>query len=352
MNMNDRYSRQILLSEVGEEGQVKLTNKHVAVVGCGGLGAISASYLAGAGVGTLTLIDGDQPDISNVHRQVLYTGDESVAKSVVLKNRLQALNPQIKIHTATDFLSKQNIDEQLTGVDLIMECTDDIMCKYLVNDFAVIEQIPLVYGAIYKYEGYVSTFINQEESDLHLRDLFPYPDETIPTCSEIGVLNTIAGLIGLLQANEVLKVILGIGEPLIGKLLTYDCLTNRQLVLKMNKTWTEEMEELFEKTSYLPLDCSMVPDLSIEELLSNREQFSLVSVLSKEEHHAIDEQTIHLPNIIFEQVEQLSKRLPIVLYCKTGRVSKTLAAKLMEEKAGLEVYSLKGGLKGYRKYKS
>ncbi len=350
--MSDRYSRQILLSEVGQKGQSKLAKSHVAVVGCGGLGAIAASYLAGAGVGTLTLIDGDQPDVSNVHRQILYIGDEGEAKSIVLKNKLHRLNPDIKIHTSSHYLTKTNIDEHLTGVDLIMECTDDIMCKYLVNDFAVLEQTPLVYGAIHKFEGYVSTFINQAESDIHLRDLFPYPDETIPTCSEVGVLNTIAGLIGLLQSNEVLKVILGIGEPLIGKLLTYDCLTNRQLILKMNKTWNEDMEELFEKTSYLPLDCSMVPDLNIEELLSNREQFSLVSVLSKEEHHAIDKQTTHLPNIELEQVELLSKGLPIVLYCKTGRVSKTLAAKLMEEKAGLEIYSLKGGLKGYRKYKS
>ena len=350
--MSERYSRQILLSEVGEVGQSKLQKSHVAIVGCGGLGAIAAAYLAGAGIRTLTLIDGDKPDISNVHRQVLYTGDEGDAKSLVLGKKLKALNPDINIHTATHFLTKENIDEHLTGVDLIMECTDDIMCKYLVNDFAVIEQIPLVYGAIHKFEGYVSTFINQAESDIHLRDLFPYPDQTIPTCSEVGVMNTIAGLIGLLQSNEVLKVILGIGEPLIGRLLTYDCLTNRQLVLKMNKTWTEDMEELFEKTSYLPLDCSMVPDLNIEELLSNREQFSLVSVLSKEEHHAIDEQTTHLPNMKLAQVEQLSKGLPIVLYCKTGRVSKTLAAKLMEEKAGLEVFSLKGGLKGYRKYKS
>ena len=348
--MSDRYSRQILLSEVGEKGQAKLSKSHVAVVGCGGLGAIAASYLAGAGIGSLTLIDGDQPDISNVHRQVLYTGEEGEAKSLVLNKKLRTLNPEIKIHTSTNYLTKENIDEHLTGVDLIMECTDDIMCKYLVNDFAVIEQIPLVYGAIYKYEGYVSTFINQEETDLHLRDLFPYPDETIPTCSEVGVLNTIAGLIGLLQANEVLKVILDIGEPLVGKLLTYDCLTNRQLVLKMNKTWTEDMEELFEKTSYLPLDCSIVQELSIKDLISNRDQFSLISVLSQEEHHPIDAQTVHLPNVKWEHVDDLSANLPIVLYCKTGRVSKKLAAKLMDEKAGFQVYSLKDGLKGYRKF--
>ncbi len=350
--MSDRYSRQILLSEVGEKGQAKLTKSHVAVVGCGGLGAIAASYLAGAGVGALTLIDGDQPDISNVHRQVLYTGEEGEAKSLVLKKKLRALNPKIKIHTSTNYLTKENIDEHLTGVDLIMECTDDIMCKYLVNDFAVLEQIPLIYGAIYKYEGYISTFINQEETDFHLRDLFPYPDETIPTCSEVGVLNTIAGLIGLLQANEALKVLLEIGEPLIGRLLTYDCLTNRQLVLKMNKSWTEDMEDLFDKNNYLPLDCSMVPELSIEDLLSNRDQFSLISVLSKEEHHPIDAQTVHLPNVKLEHLEGLSADLPIVLYCKTGRVSKQQAAKLMSEKAGLQVYNLKGGLKSYRKFRS
>ena len=113
--MSDRYSRQILLSEVGEKGQAKLSKSHVAVVGCGGLGAIAASYLAGAGIGSLTLIDGDQPDISNVHRQVLYTGEEGEAKSLVLKKKLRTLNPEIKIHTSTNYLTKENIDEHLTG---------------------------------------------------------------------------------------------------------------------------------------------------------------------------------------------------------------------------------------------
>ena len=350
--MSERYSRQILLSEVGQAGQAKLTKSQVAIVGCGGLGSIAATYLAGAGVGTILLVDGDPPTVSNVHRQVLYTGNESQPKSEVLKHQLQALNPEIKVNTSPQYLTKDNIDAVLTGVDLIMECTDDIMCKYLVNDFAAIEQIPLVYGAIYKYEGYVSTFFNRQESDVHLRDVFPQPDETIPTCSEVGVLNTIAGLIGILQANEALKVILGIGEPLIGKLLTYDCLTNRQLVLTMNKSWSEDMVELFDRSSYLPLDCSMVPELSCDELDRDREKYTLVSVLSKEEHQAIDAQTLHTQKVKLEEIEKFSDGKPLVLYCKTGRVSKTLAAQLMEDNAEHKVYSLKGGLKGYRKYKS
>ena len=349
--MSERYSRQILLSEIGEGGQAKLTNSQVAVVGCGGLGAIAASYLAGAGVGKIILVDGDSPSVSNLHRQVFYTGQESKFKSEVLHQRLQALNPEIEIHAAPQYLNKENIDGLLTGVDLIMECTDDIMTKYLVNDFAVLDQIPLVYGAIHKYEGYVSTFINRQESDLHLRDVFPYPDQTIPSCSEVGVLNTIAGLIGLLQANEALKVILGIGEPLVGKLLTYDCLTNRQLVLQMSKTWTQDMEDLFDKSSYLALDCSMVAEINCEQLLDHRDSYTLVSVLSKQEHHPIDEQTLHYQKMDTTQLSTLPSDKPIVLYCKTGRVSKTIAAQLMEQKTKHQLLSLEGGLKAYRRHR-
>lgn len=349
--MNERYSRQILLDEVGEEGQKRLLNSTVAIVGCGGLGAIAASYLAGAGVGSLILIDGDTPNISNVHRQILYSGMENESKSVVLKKKLAALNPDVKLESISDHLSKENINAVLTGVDLILECTDDIMCKYLVNDFAAIEQIPLVYGAIYKYEGYVSSFKNSTEDDTHLRDIFPHPDETIPTCAEVGVLNTLAGIIALLQANEAIKIIIGIGEVLSGKLLTYDCLTNRQMIISIKKTWSQDLEEYFESSSYLPMDCSFVPELNITDLMTRRDNYILVSVMSGSEHQGIDEATIHNPSLSPDDDILKGSGKPIVLYCKYGKSSKRLAASLINEGSGAEIYSLKGGYQAFQKFR-
>jgi len=348
--MNERYSRQILLDEVGESGQQKLLKSHVAIVGCGGLGTIAAGYLAGAGVGKMTLIDGDKPSLSNVHRQILYTGEENETKAAVLKNKLQALNPDIQINTHDTYLSKENINDSLTGVGLILECTDDIMCKYLVNDFAALDQIPLVYGAIYKYEGYVSTFLNRKETDLHLRDVFPHPDESLPTCAEVGVLNTIAGMIGMLQANEALKIILGIGEVLAGRLLTYDCLSNKQMILKMKKSWTQDLETYFEDSSYASLDCSFVPEIDIETFLKNREAYTLISVMSTEEHQAIDKASLHRPNILTDKDDLVPTTTPVVLYCKYGKTSKRMAAELLSSKKAQQLISLKGGYQAYQKF--
>ena len=350
--MNDRYSRQILLDEVGEEGQKRLLKSTVAIVGCGGLGAIVASYLAGAGVGHLVLIDGDIPNISNVHRQILYSGHEKDSKSLVLKEKLAVLNPDVSVESFSDHLRKENINNVLTGVDLILECTDDIMCKYLVNDFAAIEQIPLVYGAIYKYEGYVSSFMNSHEDDTHLRDIFPHPDETIPTCAEVGVLNTLAGIIALLQANEALKILIGIGDVLSGNLLTYDCLSNRQMIISIKKSWDQDLEEYFEASNYLPMDCSFVGELSIEGLMAQRDKFILVSVMSESEHQSIDDATFH--NALLTRDADILKAAdkPIVLYCKYGKSSKQLAANLINAGVDAELYSLEGGYQAFQKFKA
>ena len=227
--MNERYSRQTILEEIGSSGQAKLNATQVAVVGCGGLGAIAAAYLAGAGIGKLILVDGDKPELSNLHRQVFFSPEDQQTKAEELQIKLSKLNPEIKIKAIPTHLTKANIDELLTGINLILECTDHQPTKYLVNDFCALEGIPMVYSAIHKFEGYLSLFTNQQEEDIHLRDIFPVPNPNLPVCSEVGVMNTIAGMMGVLQANEAMKYLLGIGESLSGRLLTYDCLSNRQL---------------------------------------------------------------------------------------------------------------------------
>ncbi len=348
--MNTRYSRQTILPEIGEAGQKKLGASHVAIVGCGGLGAIAAAYLAGVGIGRLSLIDGDVPDVSNLHRQVFYTAEDKGAKVEHLKSRLLALNPEIKIDVAATRLSKENIDQLLTGVDLVLECTDDQMCKYLVNDFCALEGLPLVYGAIHKYEGYVSLFRNEEEEDLHLRDIFPVPDLNIPVCSEVGVLSTIAGMIGILQANEAIKYLLGIGESLYGRLLTYEILSARQLILKLQKNWEEDLEELYEKNDYLTPACDHVLELDLSEVIANRAEVQLISVMTSGEHKPIDADCIHKLSEELSPSDIDKSKQKVVLYCRSGRVSKIVASKLMAEDPSLQIYSLKDGYRSFQKY--
>ena len=348
-SMSSRYSRQTILPEIGEEGQAKIFSSHIAIVGCGGLGAIAAAYLVGAGVGRLILVDGDVPDVSNLHRQVFYTAEDKQAKVQHLKTRLKALNPEIKIETSATRLTKNNIDNLLTGVDLVLECTDDQMCKYLVNDFCALEGVPVVYGAIHKYEGYISLFLNKQESDIHLRDIFPVPDLNIPVCSEVGVLSTVAGLIGVLQANEAMKYILEIGIPLVGKLLTYDILEGRQMILKLQKTWSEDLDEVYEANDYLTPACDHVLEMDIDQVLKEISDIQLISVMTSGEHQDIIEGCLHVleKDLSVNQLDREKKK--VVLYCRSGRVSKIVASRLLLEDPSLSIYSLRGGYRAFQK---
>lgn len=350
MVTNERYSRHILLSEIQQSGQEKLRQSKIAIIGCGGLGAIAGAYLAGAGVGYIVLVDGDQPDISNVHRQVFFTGAEKEEKSIALAKKLKALNPEITIESHTEYLTKDNIDDILTGVDLVLECTDTIMTKYLINDFCAIEQIPLVYGAIYKYEGYVTLFINDNDDAIHLRDIFPHPDPNVPRCADVGVYNIIAGIIGLMQANEAMKYLIHMGTTLESKLLTYNALESNQRVLKLQKNWKDDLEDLYEKTNYTDIECSNTPEIEVDNFMANRDQYILVSVMPVEEHVAIDNQTLilddhsHLPDPVITTTKS------IVLYCRSGRRSNTIGESLTSKYPTLTILSLQGGLKAYKKY--
>jgi len=337
-----RYQRQLSLNEIGIEGQKKLLAASVAIVGCGGLGSIVAPYLAGAGIGHLLLIDGDIPDISNVHRQVFFTGEEKETKAKVLGDKIKQLNPEIEVRVVGERMQKTNIYRILDKIDLVIECTDDIQCKYLVNDFCTLQNIPLVYGAIYKFEGYVSIFKNATSSDVHLRDIFPSPNNDIPNCSEVGVLNTIAGIIGLLQANEAIKFILDIGDSLNGYLLSYNTLENRQLKIKCKKIFSEDLHKLFESSQYVIKGCSVVPEISWEKYKSQPEKYTLISILEKDEHKALDSNVVHVPLSRFSITDL--KEGTNILYCKSGMRSSKLVEELIlqgvENVFSLNEYSL------------
>ena len=228
MDFNSRYHRQIILPEIGEEGQKKLNAAKVLVIGAGGLGCPVLQYLSGAGIGTIGIIDFDVVETSNLHRQVLYgKNDVGTNKALAAKKRLSDLNPDIVINVYPEKLTVKNALTLFADYDIVIDGSDNFSTRYLVNDACIITGKPLVYGAIFKYQGQVSVF-NYNNGPSY-RCLFPEPPSagTVPSCSEIGVIGVLPGIIGSFQANEVLKMILGIGEVLDGKLMMYDSLSTQ-----------------------------------------------------------------------------------------------------------------------------
>lgn len=230
-----RYSRHILLGEIGVEGQRKLAASRVLVIGAGGLGSPAALYLAAAGVGTIGIADFDKVEAHNLQRQLLHD-DASVGMLKVesAARRLQATNPFIKIATHAEGVTVGNAVELFSGYDVIVDGTDNFTSRYLNNDAAFFARRPLVYGSVYKFEGQVSVFDSANGGPCY-RCLFPVPPAhgSVPGCGEAGVLGALCGVIGSMQALEAVKLITGIGEPLRGRLLTYDALSQRVQTLAM-----------------------------------------------------------------------------------------------------------------------
>jgi molybdopterin/thiamine biosynthesis adenylyltransferase/rhodanese-related sulfurtransferase len=220
-----RYSRHLLVPEVGEAGQQKLLASKVLLVGAGGLGSPAGLYLAAAGVGTLGIVDSDVVDLSNLQRQVLHT-DASVGqpKTESAAARIRALNPDVRVVAHSLRLDAQNVLDVIAPYDVIVDGCDNFATKYLVNDAAVLTRKPVVFGSIFRFEGQASVF-HAGEGPCY-RCLFPEPPppELAPSCDEAGVIGVLPGTIGLVQATETLKLLLGIGRPLVGRLLTYDAL--------------------------------------------------------------------------------------------------------------------------------
>jgi len=228
----DRYSRQLRLPEVGVEGQRRLESSRILMIGAGGLGSPSAFYLAAAGVGHLRIADDDVVDRSNLHRQILHNeasiGERKVGSA---KATLSALNPRTQVEAVAERVTRANVERLLEGVDVVVDGADNFPVRYLLNDACVKLGIPLVYGAVQRFEGQVSVFDagRHRGSMPCYRCLFPEPPapEFAPNCAEAGVLGVLPGVIGLLQAAEAIKLLLGVGEPLSGRLLHFDALAMR-----------------------------------------------------------------------------------------------------------------------------
>ncbi len=231
-----RYSRHLLLPEVGETGQAKLLESKVLLVGAGGLGSPAAMYLAAAGVGTLGIVDFDDVDVSNLQRQILHTLDRvGTPKVESAEKTIRGLNPDVRVIAYRERLQADNVMEMLAGYDVIVDGGDNFPTRYLVNDASLHLGIPVVHGAVFRFEGQASVFAPYQGPCY--RCLFPQPPppELAPSCAEAGVLGVLPGVIGTIEAMETIKLLLGIGEPLIGRLLTYDALDQEFRTLRIRR---------------------------------------------------------------------------------------------------------------------
>lgn len=332
-----RYARQTILPGIGAEGQQKLAESKVLIAGCGGLGGPVAAYLAGAGVGELTLVDGDSPAISNLHRQVFFSSDSEGTKADALAQHCLQLNPGTCVRAVNEYIGPKNIKSLVESADLVLDCTDDAITKHLINDACVLLRTPLVYAAAQAFEGYLALFPNRQSGDIHLRDLFPKPDPTLPDCATTGVLPTAVGTVALLQANAALCYLLGIGEPPVDCLLTYGALNNQQHRLRIRKTYTVPITPPW--TNSRPGRADLETDNF--DLTAYDAVFSM---LDEQREPELPEGVIRVTkrNPFGQCREHMDANGRYLVYCNSGKLSLMLAAQLQKE--GMQALSLRGGL--------
>jgi molybdopterin/thiamine biosynthesis adenylyltransferase/rhodanese-related sulfurtransferase len=233
----DRYARHIMLPEIGEKGQEKLLKSRVLLLGAGGLGSPAGLYLAAAGIGTLGVIDADVVDASNLQRQIFHgTSTLGVSKVESAKARIKDLNPDVNVMAFDERLTSENIDRVLDhGWDVIVDGLDNFPTRYLINDASVWKNIPVVHGSIFRFDGQVTTFVPKKGPCYRCLYPEPPPAHLAPSCSEAGVLGVLPGIIGVIQATEAVKLVLGQGEPLVGRLLMYESLRMRFTQVKLRR---------------------------------------------------------------------------------------------------------------------
>ena len=363
----DRYHRQIILPEFGEQGQQKLSLAKVLVIGAGGLGCPVLQYLTAAGVGTIGIVDDDVVSLNNLHRQVLYSvNDIDLSKAERAAYILQQLNPEIRIIPFNERLINQNALTLIDDFDIIIDGTDNFSTRYMINDACVLLNKPLVYGAISQFEGQVSVFNSphpeQGHDAVNYRDLFPDPpkDGEVLNCAEAGVLGVLPGIIGTMMASETIKLITGMGEPLIDQMLTYNALNNQVYILNLSarentRSLIPKNEKEFLKTDYEWLCAIPVSEAEIDPDRFNK-------VIAAGDVQVIDVRELHeLPSVNeFEhtrvplaQLAENSSEIRagnVIVFCQSGRRS-LQAAKILNGIFGRNknVFSLRGGIVEWKK---
>lgn len=370
------YSRHFSLPEIGMEGQKKLKAAKVLVVGTGGLGAPMLQYLAAAGIGTIGIVDFDRVEASNLHRQVLFgTTDIGRPKVEAAKERLQQINPHITIYTHNVRLTSENALGIMKGYDIIADGTDNFPTRYLVNDASVMLHKPNVYASIFQFEGQVSVF-NYADKDGNIgpnyRDLFPEPPPPglVPSCAEAGVLGVLPGIIGSLQASEVIKLAAKIGEPLAGKLFLFDALNFSTRTVKITKnddnplTGTNpSITELIDYEAFCGIpgasngeskeEKSDVPEVSVKEYKSWIERGEDVQLIDVREPYEVEIAEIGGELIplksISENADKISREKKVVIHCRSGKRSADAIRELHEKYGFDNLYNLKGGILAWSK---
>ncbi|MEO9966540.1 MAG: molybdopterin-synthase adenylyltransferase MoeB [Reichenbachiella sp.] len=354
----ERYSRHLIIPEFNIEGQRKLKKAKVLVVGTGGLGSPLLLYLAAAGVGNIGILDFDVVDDSNLQRQVLFTVDDvGKPKSEAAKARLQKLNPHVNFTVHNTMLTSENALNIIKDYDLVADGTDNFPTRYLVNDACVILDKVNVYASIFRFEGQVSVFNYKNVDGVngpHYRDLFPTPPPPglVPSCAEGGVIGVLPGIIGSLQANEVLKVISGVGDPLAGRLFLFDALTFETRTMKVHKNKdTPAITQLIDYEIFCGLgekeNDQEVKEITVEELSSwkvTKKDFQLVDVREGYEYEIanLGGQLIPLGEIS-SHVNDIRSDVDVVVHCRSGK--RSADAILQLEKLGFKnLYNLKGGI--------
>jgi sulfur-carrier protein adenylyltransferase/sulfurtransferase len=340
-----RYSRHIILNEIGEGGQLRIKKSKILVIGCGGLGCPVLQYLTAAGVGTIGIMDGDKVDLSNLQRQILFTADDiGHFKVDAAKEKLTRLNPNIKFNIIPEFITEKNALEIISDYDIIIDGLDNFPTRYLINDACVITGKPLVFGSVLKFEGQVSVF-NYSGGPTY-RCLFPEPPEETNTCSDSGVIGVLPGIVGALQANEALKIAAGYGEVLSGKLLIFDALSTQFSLFEFSAS--EENKQPKDLMGHsAPESCKNI-EIShgeLEAAIEAGEDILLIDIREDYERTPLKYPAIILPLEHVSNAEvwdQYSER-KIVIVCNAGNRSKAAANHLLKIGKIKEIFSLKGG---------
>ncbi len=355
-----RYSRHLVLPQFGIEGQQKLKQARVLVVGAGGLGAPVLLYLSGAGVGHIGIADHDKVEISNLQRQVLFSSvDIGKSKSQKAAEKIRLLNTEISVTSFNEKLTANNVLNIISKYNIIVDCTDNFPTRYLLNDACVLADKILIYASVFRYEGQLAVFNNKKMDGNYYpnyRDLFPEPTAPglIMNCEEAGVLGVLPGLIGCMQANEVIKLICGIGDALNGRLLIIDTLTMQQQIVQIpDRKSREKINSLIDYEEFCGLKTnkerySGMKEISVQELKAMKdsgEDFQLIDVREDYEVETshIDGEWIPLAEIP-QSIGKISKAKKVVIHCRSGGRSGNAVLWLEKNHGYTNLYNLKGGI--------
>jgi adenylyltransferase/sulfurtransferase len=356
LSERQRYSRHLLLPEVGEDGQRQLKAARVLIVGAGGLGSPAALYLAAAGVGTIGLVDFDTVDVSNLQRQIIHgAADVGRVKLDSARDRITALNPGVRIERCNEAFSVTNAKRLVEAFDLVVDGTDNFTARYLVNDACVLFGKANAWGSIHRFEGQAAVFAAPGGPCYRCLHPEPPPAGLVPSCAEAGVLGVLPGVIGTIQATEAIKMLLGIGDPLVGRLLLYDALRMRFRTIKMPKDpdcsicgRRPSITSLREEAAYCETASPGFDHMTVQELKSRIDAGHAPVILDVREPWEVA--ICHIPGAIQIPLGELDARTreldpaaEIVVHCKSGRRS-ARAVSLLRARGFSAASNLAGGI--------